>query len=86
MDTNNLSVTLWHSDAQDFGAPELHLGSKGIAFNANHLVADDLMIFSRGGWSEGWVIARKVTVGLGWRPRRAPSYLIGFGFGWGGAL
>ena len=68
--------------ARDFGAPELHPGSEGIAFNANYLVADDVMVFARGGWSEGWVIDRNFTVGLGWRPRRAPSDLAGFGFGW----
>ncbi len=81
MDTNNVSITLWRRDAQDFGDEIFRPGSEGVAFNANYLVADDLMVFARAGWSEGWVIDRNATAGLGWRPRWALSDLIGFGFG-----
>lgn len=82
MDTNNFSVTLWQRDAQDFGDPNLRPGSEGIAFNANYLVLDNLMLFARGGWSEGWVIDQNFTAGFGWRPPTENSDLFGFGFGW----
>jgi hypothetical protein len=35
VDTNNLSVTLWHRDAQEFGDPIFHPNSKGVALNAS---------------------------------------------------
>jgi porin len=81
MDTNNISVTLWRRDPQNFGDEILHKGSEGVAFNFNYLIADDVMVFARAGWSSGWVIDRAWTVGFGWRPRWRPSDLAGFGFG-----
>lgn len=82
MDTNNLSITLWQRDAQDFGDPIFFAGSEGVAFNANYMVLDNVMVFARGGWSEGWVTEENFTAGFGWRPRVEYSDLFGFGGGW----
>jgi len=81
MDTNNISVTFWRRDPQDFGDAVFHEGSEGVAFNFNYLIADNVMIFARAGWSDGWAIDRAGTIGFGWRPRGRPSDLAGFGFG-----
>ncbi len=80
MDTNNISVTFWRRDPQEFGDEIFHEGSEGIAFNFNYLIADNVMIFARAGWSQGWAIDRAGTVGFGWRPLGRPSDLAGFGF------
>ena len=64
MDANNFSVTLWNKDAEQNGPPAAH----GVAFNANYLIQDNVMVFGRGGWSEGWQLDRNLSAGVGWRP------------------
>ncbi len=78
MDANNFSVTLWDKDAGQNGPAAAH----GVAFNANYLVQDNVMLFGRGGWSEGWQLDRNPNLGLGWRPNQEYSDLFGIGGGW----
>jgi porin len=78
MDANNFHVTAWHKDAQQFGPGE----ADGIAFNANYLVRDDVMMFMRGGVSEGWVINDNFNLGFAWRPFEEHTDLFGLGAGW----
>jgi porin len=78
MDANNFSVTLWSKDAEQNGPPAAH----GVAFNANYLIRDNVMIFGRGGWSEGWQLDRNLNFGVGWRPNQEYSDLFGIGGGW----
>jgi hypothetical protein len=78
MDANNVHVTAWHKDDEKFGPPE----ANGVAFNANFKVREDVMVFLRGGVSEGWVIDRNLSAGFGWRPFEAYSDLFGLGIGW----
>ena len=78
MDVNNFSVTLWDKDAEQNGPPAAH----GMAFNANYLIQDNVMVFGRGGWSEGWQLDRNLSAGLGWRPPNEYSDLFGVGAGW----
>lgn len=78
MDTNNFHITGWYRNAQDNGTPQ----SEGLAFNANWMAKDNVMLFVRGGWSDGWAIKRNFTTGMGWRPANAPADLFGFGVGW----
>lgn len=78
MDTNNFSVTLWNKDAEQNGPGAAH----GVAFNANYLIQPNVMIFGRGGWSEGWQLDRNLNFGLGWRPNQEYSDLFGIGGGW----
>jgi porin len=78
MDANNFSVTLSHKDPEQFGPGE----ADGIAFNANYLVRDDLMVFLRGGKSDGWVINANLNSGFAWRPFTTNEDLVGFGAGW----
>ena len=78
MDANNFSVTLWDKDAEQNGPAAAH----GVAFNANYLVQDNVMLFGRGGWSEGWQLDRNLSFGLGWRPNQEYSDLLGIGGGW----
>jgi len=44
-------------------------GLEGNAFNANYMVLDNVMVFARGGWSDGWVTDENFTAGFGSRPR-----------------
>ena len=62
-------------------APNREFGHR-TTFNANYLVRDDIMVFARGGWSEGWLIDRNLAGGFGWRPFQDYSDLFGFGLGW----
>ena len=78
MDVNNFSITLWNKDAEVNGPP----AARGVAFNANYLVQDNVMVFARGGWSDGWQLDRNVSVGVGWRPFPEYSDLLGVGAGW----
>jgi hypothetical protein len=78
MDVNNLSVTLWNKDAEENGPGAAH----GVALNANYLIRDNVMIFARGGWSEGWQLEKNVNLGFGWRPNLEYSDLFGLGGGW----
>ena len=78
MDANNFSVTVWHKHAEQFGPGE----ADGVALNANYLVRNDLMVFARGGWSEGWVINCNLNGGFAWRPFQTREDLFGFGSGW----
>lgn len=78
MDANNFSLTLWNKDAEQNGPPAAH----GAAFNANYLIRDDMMVFARGGWSEGWLLDRNLNAGIGWRPPVQFSDLFGIGAGW----
>jgi carbohydrate-selective porin OprB len=78
MDSNNFSITGWYRNAQENGTPQ----SEGIAFNANWMTNDSVMLFVRGGWSDGWAIKRNLTTGLGWRPANAPADLFGVGIGY----
>jgi len=41
-----------------------------FAFFEN-LVRGNVMLFGRGGWSEGWQLDRNLSFGLGWRPMQA---------------
>ncbi len=78
MDVNNVSLTLWSKDAEQNGPPAAH----GAAFNANYLVQKNVMVFARGGWSEGWQLDRNLSAGFGWRPNVEYSDLFGVGTGW----
>ena len=78
MDANNFSVTLWNKDAEQNGPAAAH----GVAFNANYLVQDNVMVFGRGGWSEGWQLDRNLSAGIAWRPVEHYSDLFGIGGGW----
>jgi hypothetical protein len=78
MDANNFSITPWYRDELDDGTPEAY----GVAFNANYLLQENLMMFVRGGLSHGWAINRNLAMGFGLRPNNAPSDLFGVGFGW----
>jgi porin len=78
MDANNFHVTVWHKDAEQFGPG----AADGAAFNANYLVRDNLMVFLRGGVSEGWVINDNLNAGFAWRPFSDHTDLFGFGAGW----
>ena len=48
----------------------------GVAFNANYLAQANLMLFGRGGWSEGWQLDRNLCFGVGWRPAAEYSDLL----------
>ena len=78
MDANNFSITLWNKDAEQNGPPAAH----GVAFNANYLIRPNIMLFGRGGWSEGWQLDRNLNFGVGWRPSQEYSDLFGIGGGW----
>jgi|HubBroStandDraft_1064217.scaffolds.fasta_scaffold28793_1 porin len=78
MDANNFSVTLWDKDAEQNGPPAAH----GVAFNANYLIQPNLMLFGRGGWSEGWQLDRNLSFGAAWRPTQEYSDMLGVGGGW----
>lgn len=77
-DSDNFHVTSWYRDAQADGTPR----SYGIAFNANWMVAEQALVFFRGGWSEDWAAERSLSAGVGWRPGGSPANLIGIGVGW----
>jgi porin len=77
MDANNIHITAWHKDPEQFGPGE----ADGVAFNANYLVRDNLMVFLRGGWSEGWVINQNLNAGFGWRPLQTREDMFGFAAG-----
>jgi hypothetical protein len=78
MGANNFSVTLWNKDAEQNGPAAAH----GVAFNANYLIQPNLMLFGRGGWSEGLQLDRNLNAGVGWRPTQEYSDLFGIGAGW----
>ncbi|MDT1064635.1 carbohydrate porin [Paracoccus sp. CPCC 101403] len=78
MDANNFHITTWYRDELDDGSPR----AKGVAFNANGMLNENMMGFLRGGWSDGWLIERNVAAGIGYRPPGAPSDLFGFALGW----
>ena len=83
MDSNNIHLTGWYKDAQpDQANATLRPQARGLAFNANMTVGDNLMWFFRAGISDGWVNDRSVSAGLGWRPSQQFSDLAGFGVGW----
>ena len=83
MDSNNVHVTGWYKDSQpDQSNVTLQPQARGLAFNANWMVGDNLMWFLRAGASEGWVNDRSVSAGFGWRPDVEYSDLFGFGIGW----
>ena len=76
MDAKNFQVTFWHKDAIRPAEAD------GVAFNANYLLRDDLMVFLRGGKSEGWLINANLNSGFAWRPFKTNEDLFGFGAGW----
>jgi porin len=78
MDANNIHLTGWYKDAEELGPPRAY----GVAFNANYMYGENLMWFTRAGWSDGWFIDRAAAVGIGWRPTKAYSDLLGFAIGW----
>ena len=78
MDSDNIHLSFWYRDPLDDGSPEAY----GVAFNANYTVKENLLLFLRGGWSEGNPISRNIAVGFGYRPVSAPSDLFGAAFGW----
>lgn len=83
MDSNNIHLTGWYKDPQpDQSNPTLRPQARGLAFNANMTVGDNLMWFVRAGISDGWVNDRAVSAGIGWRPTEKFSDLFGFGVGW----
>jgi porin len=83
MDSNNIHLTGWYKDAQpEASNPTLQPQARGLAFNANMTMSDNLMWFFRAGLSEGWVNDRAMSVGLGWRPTEQYSDLFGVGLGW----
>lgn len=83
MDSNNIHLTGWYKDDQpDQSNATLRPQARGLAFNANMTVGDNLMWFFRAGLSEGWVNDRAMSVGLGWRPTEKYSDLFGVGLGW----
>jgi len=78
MDASNFHITPWYRDELDDGTPEAY----GVAFNANYLLEDNLMMFVRGGLSHGWVINRNLAFGFGLRPANTDADLFGVGLGW----
>lgn len=83
MDSNNIHLTGWYKDAQpDQANPTLRPQARGLAFNANMTVGENLMWFVRAGLSDGWVNDRAVSAGFGWRPSQQFSDLFGLGVGW----
>lgn len=78
MDANNFHLSGWYRDQLDDGTPEAY----GLAFNANYMVLENMMLFFRGGFSEGWAIDQNLSFGLAYRPRNAPSDLFGVGLAW----
>jgi hypothetical protein len=83
MDSNNIHLTGWYKDSQpDADNVALRPQARGLAFNANMTMGDNLMWFFRAGLSEGWVSDRALAVGLGWRPSQEYSDLLGVGLGW----
>ena len=77
MDANNVHLTGWYRDAKP-GEPR----SYGVAFNANRMYGSHVMWFARSGWSVGWLSNWAASAGLGWRPSKTSSDLLGAGFGW----
>ncbi|MFO1210704.1 MAG: carbohydrate porin [Amaricoccus sp.] len=83
MDSNNIHLTAWYKDAQpEQSNPTLRPEAKGLAFNANMTLSDNLMWFLRAGLSDGWVNDRAVSAGFGWHPTAEFSDLFGLGVGW----
>lgn len=83
MDSNNIHLTGWYKDSQpDQANPALRPQARGLAFNANMTVGDNLMWFLRAGLSDGWVNDRAVSAGFGWHPSEQFSDLAGIGVGW----
>lgn len=83
MDSDNVHLTFWYKDDQpDATNPFMRPDSKGVAFDANMTVNDDLMWFVRAGMSDGWASDRAAAAGFGWRPSEHFSDLFGFGVGW----
>lgn len=78
MDANNIHLTTWYKDPQENGPGRAY----GAAFNANYMYGDNLMWFTRAGWSEGWLVDRAAALGIGWRPTQQYSDLLGFAIGW----
>ena len=78
MDANNFHITPWYRDELDDGTPEAY----GVAFNANYLLQENVMMFLRGGLSHGWAIDRNLAMGFGLRPKKAQGDLFGVAFGW----
>ena len=77
MDSNNIHLTGWYKDAQpDQSNATLQPQARGLAFNANFTVGDNLMWFFRAGLSDGWVNDRAVSAGFGWRPTEQFSDLL----------
>jgi len=78
MDSDNIHLTGWYRDPQEGGTARAY----GAAFNANYMYGDNLMWFTRAGWSSGWFIDRAVSVGIGWRPTDHFADLFGVAVGW----
>ncbi|KXU82545.1 hypothetical protein CI15_34055 [Paraburkholderia monticola] len=79
MDSDNIHLTGWYKNPQEeIGMPRAY----GVAFNANYTVGNNLMWFTRAGWSDGWLIDRAAAVGLGWRPTQQHNDLFGVAVGW----
>jgi porin len=76
-DANNIHVTGWYRNPTN-GIPH----SYGVAFNANYMLGSQIMWFLRGGWSKNFLADGAVSGGLGWRPPKSKSDLLGAGFGW----
>jgi carbohydrate-selective porin OprB len=78
MDADNIHLTSWYKDPQPgIGMPRAY----GFAFNANYRYGENLMWFTRAGWSDGWLIDRAAAVGIGWRPT-PHNDLFGVSLGW----
>ena len=78
MDSDNIHLTTWYREPTQGGLGR----SKGVAFNANYMAGENLMWFTRAGWSQGWAADRAAAVGLGWRPAAGFSDLFGVAVGW----
>jgi len=81
MDNNNVHLSFWYKDAQPNAAVIFQPSAKGVAFNANYMLGDNIMWFLRGGVSDGWITDRALSAGFGYRPGNNYSDLFGFGVG-----
>lgn len=80
-DTDNFHVVFWHKDNQ---AAANVAESKGVAFNANFQLNENVMPFLRGGMSDGnaTLVDRNISFGLGMRPFDKQADLFGVAAGW----
>lgn len=91
MDRNNMHVTVWYRDGLtprpdqpvDIIDPRRRdEAAYGVAFNINQMAGENLMWFVRGGIGRGGFARANVSGGVGIRPGRATSDLLGIALGW----